>query len=59
MNYKFEIIKKTFTDEDGNAHEYPAYVLTIGGNEFNLNARQEDKKLLKYILNDNGFFDEE
>ena len=57
IDYQFNIVLKTFTDENGKNHEYPSYELTVGGSTFLLTARNEDKKLLKYILDSNGFFD--
>lgn len=57
VDYQFNIVLKNFTDEKGNDHEYPSYELTVGGSTFILSARSEDKKLLKYILETNGFFD--
>ena len=58
MKTECNITRKTFTTDDGKTREYTAYEIEIGGQTFSLVPRSEDKKLLNYILGQEGFFDE-
>lgn len=52
MDYKFEIVKRTFKTESGEVREYFAFELYLGGKTFSLLARSEDKRLINYMLED-------
>ena len=59
MTAQLNITRKMFKGDDGKEREYTAYEVEIGGQTFSLHPRQEDKKLINYILEQQGFFDEE
>ena len=50
MKKEVTIEKKTFTDPNGVVKEYNAITLDVGGRQFYLFPRENDKKLLGYIL---------
>lgn len=54
MEAKIEITKKTFTGKDGKDHSYTSYDLKLGDKSFSLIPRAEDKKLLSYLLEEQG-----
>lgn len=58
MKVELNITRKTFTAENGKEKEYTAYEMEIGGKTFSLVPRAEDKKLINYILEQEGFFGE-
>ncbi len=58
MKTELYITRKSFKTEEGKTREYTAYEIEIGGQTFSLIPRSEDKKLLNYILEQEGFFDE-
>lgn len=57
MEAKVEITKKTFTGKDGKTHSYTSYDLKLGDKSFSLIPRAEDKKLLSYLLEQQGLLD--
>lgn len=59
MKVELNITRKTFKTEDGKEKAYTAYDVELGGQTFGLFPRQDDKKLINYILEQQGFFDEE
>ena len=58
MTKELQITRKTFKTESGQEKEYTAYEVEIGGKTFSLVPRAEDKKLINYILEQEGFFEE-
>lgn len=51
INTNLKISKKTFETDDGTELTYYDYRINIGEQEFTLKAKDEDKKLLNYLLN--------
>ncbi len=59
MTLELTISRKTFKGDDGKEREYTAYEVELGGQTFSLHPRTEDKKLINYILEQEGFFEKE
>ncbi len=50
------IKKKQFKAEDGTERDYISYEVELDGETFSFVARVEDKRLIKYLLEDNDTF---
>jgi hypothetical protein len=58
LKTELNITRKSFKDQSGNIRFYTAYEFELGGKVFGLIAKSEDKKLLNYLLEELGAFDE-
>ncbi len=54
MKAEIEITQKTFVNDQGEEVPYIAYTLQLGGKEFALFPRKDDKKLLNYMIEQQG-----
>lgn len=54
MKAEIEITQKTFVNDQGEEVPYIAYTLKLGGKEFALFPRKDDKKLLNYMIEQQG-----
>lgn len=59
MKVELNITHETFKDEKGNVKPYVAFKFELDGETFAVSIRDNDKKLLNYILKKNGFYDED
>ncbi len=57
MKAEVEIKKKIFKGKDGKDHSCIFYDLKLGNKSFSLVPRAEDKKLLTYLLEQQGGLD--
>ena len=50
MELKLTVTPKEFKDDKGKAHEYLSFEITVKGKTFSLYPRENDKKLLNYLI---------
>ena len=50
MKLELNVLKKEFTNDDGEKIPYTAFEIELEGQKFNLVPRSDDKKLLNYLL---------
>lgn len=59
LQVTLNITHETFRDEKGNVRPYVAFKFELDGETFAVSIKDNDKKLLNYILRKKGFYDED
>ena len=59
LDVTLKIAHDTFTDEKGNVKPYVSFKFDLDGETFAVSVKDNDKKLLNYLLKKQGFFDKE
>lgn len=59
LDVTLKIRHDKFTDEKGNLKPYVSFKFDLGGATFAVSVKDNDKRLLNYILQQQGFYNEE